>query len=134
MQIHLGMDKHTKQIALRDTRGALGGLGGQTFKCLEKHSNGWTDWHQLWFMSADSSGSGHRLITSLTTIPQGHLGGGGFRGSQIQMSWEAVKWLDRLAPTFGTYLRIRLVMDIAQYNSPLNSTGAFRGVLWGSRT
>ena len=39
---------------------------------------------------------------------------GGFRGSQIQMSGEAVKHLDRLAPTFGTCLRIRLGMDIAK--------------------
>ena len=81
-------------------------------------------------MSADSSGSGHRLNISCPTIPQGH-----FRGSQIQMSGEAVKQLDRLAPTFGTCLRIRLGMGVAQYNSPLNSTGAFRGgVVWGSQT
>ena len=34
-----------------------------------------------------------------------------------------------MEPTFGTYLRIRLGIDIAKYNSPLNSTGggAFRG-------
>ena len=78
--------------------GALGVLGGQTFKSLEKLSNGWTDWHQHWFTSANSSGNGHRLNTSRPTIPQGALGGGGFRGSQIQMSGEAVKLLDRLAP------------------------------------
>ena len=71
----------------------LGVLGGQTFKSLEKLSNGWTDWHQLWFTSADSSGNGHRLNTSRPTLPQG-----AFWGSQIQMSGEAVKRLDRLAP------------------------------------
>ena len=50
------------------------------------------------------------------------------------MSVEAVKRLDRLAPTFGTCLRIRLGMDIAKYNSTLNSTGgAFRGVLGGHK-
>ena len=82
-----------------ETRGGhLGVLGGQTFKTLEKLSNGWTDWHQLWFTSADSSGNGHRLNTSRPTIPQGNLGGGGFRGSQIEMSGEAVKLFDRLAP------------------------------------
>ena len=43
------------------------------------------------------------------------------------MSGEAVKRLDRLAPTFGTCLRIRLGMDIAKYNSPLNSTGGISG-------
>ena len=90
---------YAKQIAIRDTRGHLGVLGGRTFKSLEMLSNGWTDWHQLWFTSADSSGNGHGLNTSRPTIPPGGIwGGGGFRGSQIQMSGEAVKLLDRLAP------------------------------------
>ncbi len=48
----------------------LGVLGGQTFKSLGKLSNGWTDWHQLWLTSADSSGNRHRLNTSRPTIPQ----------------------------------------------------------------
>ena len=44
---------YVKQIAPRDARGALGGvLGSQQFKSLGKPS----DWHQLWFMSVDSSG------------------------------------------------------------------------------
>ena len=38
-----------------------GGLGGHTFKSIGKLSNGWTDWHQIWYMSVDSSGNGHRL-------------------------------------------------------------------------
>ena len=81
-------------------KGALGGgFRGQTFKSLGKLSNRWTDWHQLWFTSADSSGNEHRLNTNLPPIPQGHRGGGGGgRGSQIQKSWEAVKRLHRLAP------------------------------------
>ena len=45
---------YAKQIAPRDTRGALGGLEGQQFKSLGKVS----DWHQLWFTSADSSRNG----------------------------------------------------------------------------
>ena len=49
------------------------------------------------------------------------------------MSGEAVKRLDRLAPTFGTCLQIRLGMDIAKYNSPLNSTGGISGVLGGHK-
>ena len=49
------------------------------------------------------------------------------------MSWEAVKRLDRLAPTFGTCLRIRLGMDIAKYNSPLNSTGGISGGIGGHK-
>ena len=64
---------YAKQIALRDRRGHLGVLGGQAFKSQGKLSNGWTDWHQLWFTSADSSGNGHRL----NTIPQGACRGGG---------------------------------------------------------
>ena len=54
----------------------MGGFRGQTFKSLRKLSNGWTDWHQLWFMSADSSGNGHRLNASRPSIPQGAFGGG----------------------------------------------------------
>ena len=66
---------YAKEIALRDTRGHLG-LGGQTFKSLEELSNSGTDWHQLWFTSADSSGSGHMLNTCRPTITQGAFGGG----------------------------------------------------------
>ena len=44
---------YAKQIAPRDTRGHLGGFRVQTFKSLGKLSNGWTDWHQLWFTSED---------------------------------------------------------------------------------
>ena len=55
-------------------------LGGQTFKSQGKLSNGWTDWHQLWFTSADSSGNGHRLNTSHPSIPQGACRGGGVLG------------------------------------------------------
>ena len=65
------------QFTLRDTRGHLGVLGvkGHTFKSMEKLSNGWNDWHQLWFTSADSSRNGHRLNTSHPTIPQGAFWG-----------------------------------------------------------
>ncbi len=69
-----------------NTPGHLGFLGGHQFKCLGKLSNGWTDWHQLWFTSADSSGNGHRL----NTIRPSTLGGGGLGGhtfkSQTNMS------------------------------------------------
>ena len=74
----------------------MGVLGCQTFKSLEKLSNGWTDWHQLWFTSADSSGNEHYTkYKSPHNTPVGILGG--FRGSQIQMSGEALKLLYRLA-------------------------------------
>ena len=54
-------------------QGALGGGGfrGQKLKSLENLPNGWTDWDQIWYTSADSSGNGHRLKTINTSIPQG---------------------------------------------------------------
>ena len=68
------------------------GLGVQQFTNIGKLS----DWHQLWFTSADSSGNGHRRNTSRPSIHQEAWGGG--RRSQIQKSGEAVKRLHRLAP------------------------------------
>ena len=58
LQIHLGMDIRQINCPSRHK----GGFMGQTFKSLGKLSNGWTDWHQLWFTSADSSGNGHKQI------------------------------------------------------------------------
>ena len=57
-----------------------GGVGSHKFKSLGKLSNGYTDWHQIWYTSADSSGNRHRLNTIRPTIPQGHLAGGGGLG------------------------------------------------------
>ena len=87
---------YAKQIAVRDTMGHLRGFRGQTLKSLGKLSNGSTDWHQLWFTSADSSGNGHRLNPSRPSIPQGALGGGGGRGSQINKSFGELSngWTD----------------------------------------
>ena len=39
----------------------VGVLVGHTFKSLGKLSNGWIDWHQIWYTYVDSSGNGHRL-------------------------------------------------------------------------
>ena len=75
-----------------------GGLGSHKFKSIGKLSNDWTDWHQTWYTSADSSGNEHRLNTIRPSIPQVAFPGGGFRGSQMQKSGKAVKRLDRLAP------------------------------------
>ena len=68
------------------SHGAFGGgeLGFHQFKSMLKLSNGWTDWHQLWFTSADSSGNGHRLKTSRPTIPQEEWGGGGLEGHKFK--------------------------------------------------
>ncbi len=75
--------------------GISGVLGGHKFKSLGKLSNGWTNWHRIWYTSADSSGNGHRLNTIRPSISQGHFGF--FRGSHIQKSREDVKRLVRLA-------------------------------------
>ena len=65
-------------IPLGSFVGVGGGVGGHTskfkFKSLRKLSNGSTDWHRIWYTSADSSGNGHRLNTIRPTIPQGHFG------------------------------------------------------------
>ena len=91
MQIHIGMDIRQTNFPSRHkwALGGGGGLGAQQFKSLGKLS----DWHQLWFTSADSSGNGHRLNTSRPSIPQVAFRGRGVRVSQIQNSGEAVKRL-----------------------------------------
>ena len=92
---------YAKQIAPRaigGTWGGGGGFSGQTFTSLGKLSNGWTDWHQLWFTSADSSGNGHLKAKSKLPLDTSGAFCGVLKGSQIQMSGEAVKLLDRLAP------------------------------------
>ena len=58
----------------------MGGLGGQKCKSLENLPNSWTDWHQIWYTSADSSRNGHRLKTISPSIHQGAFGGGGGLG------------------------------------------------------
>ena len=69
VEIHMGMDVQQTNCPSRV-------LGGQQFKSLGKLSA----WHQLWFMSADSSGNGHRLNTNRPSIPQGAFRGGGGLG------------------------------------------------------
>ena len=54
-----------------------GGLGGHKFKSGKAAPNGWTDWHQIWYTSVDSSGNGHMLKTIRPTIPQGGIWEGG---------------------------------------------------------
>ena len=79
----------------------MGGLGGQKCKSLENLPNYWTDWHQIWYTSADSSRNGHRLKTISLSIHQGSFWGG-FYGSKIQKSGISTKRLDRLAPNLYT--------------------------------
>ena len=81
---------------LHVTQGGLGGgLGGQKFKNLEYLPNGWTNWLQIWYTPADSSGNGHRRKTICLSTPGGILGG--FRGSEIQKSGITTKRVAQLA-------------------------------------
>ena len=82
-------------------------LGGHKFKCFGKLSNGWTDWHQIWYKSADSSGNGHGLNTIHPSIPQEVLGGHKFK--KILGSCQTTALIDT---KFSTRLRIRLGVDI----------------------
>ena len=51
------------------------------------------------------------LNTSRPSIPRGHVGGGGVRGSQIQVSGSCQK-AGPIGTKFGTPLWIHLGMDI----------------------
>ena len=95
------------------------------FKRLEKQSNGWTDWHKLCFTSADSSGNGHRINTSRPTIPQEAFGV--IRGSQMKMSVEAVKPLDRLAPKLAHTCRSTWELIYTKQIAPRDSREALGG-------
>ena len=105
---------YTPKKLPRETQGALGGvLGGQTIKDQGKLSNGWTDWHQLWFTSADSSGNGYRLNTSRPSIPQRAFGGGGGgRGVTNSKILGSCQKAGPICTKLGTPLWIHLGMDI----------------------
>ena len=79
--MHMGMDIRQTNCPSRHKGGTWGVLGGQQFKSLGKLS----DWHQLWFTSADSPGNGHRLNPSCPSIPQEAFeGGGGVGGHKFK--------------------------------------------------
>ena len=84
-----------------NTQGAWRGkLGGHKLKSFGKLSNGWTDWHQIWYTSVDSSGNGHSLKTIHPTIPQGGILGG-LWDQQFKILGNVVKRLDRLGIHFA---------------------------------
>ena len=68
------------KLNLKTQRGISGVLGGNKSKSLGRLSNGWTDLHQIWYTSADSSGNGHRL----NTICPSKFGEGGGRGHKFK--------------------------------------------------
>ena len=110
------------KLPLETQGGHLGVLGGKQFKGMGKLS----DWHQLWFTFTDSSGNGDRLNASRPSIPQGALGGGGVRVSQIEKSGEAVKRLDRLAPNLAHICR-----SSGNGHTPNKLPLATKGGTWG---
>ena len=70
-----------------------GGFTGSQIRKSGRLSNGWTDCHQIWYTSADSSGNGLRL----NTIRPSTLGGGGLGGHKLKIRGR-FKRLVRLAP------------------------------------
>ena len=55
--------------------GTWGVLGGQKCKSQENLPSGCTDWHQICYTSANSSGNGRRLKQLAPRYPRGHFGG-----------------------------------------------------------
>ena len=82
--------------------GGGGGLGGHKFKSLGKLSKGWTDLHQIWYTSVDSSGNGHRLKTFRPTIPQGGILGC-LMGFTIQKTGKFGQTVGLIGDQFCTY-------------------------------
>ena len=101
VQIHMGMDIRQTNCPSRHKGGTWEVLGVQQFKNIGKLS----DWHHLWFTSADSSGNGHRLNTSRPSIPQGAFRRG-VRASQIKV-WGSCQTAGPIGTNFGSSLRIR---------------------------
>ena len=123
VQIHMGMDIRQTNCPSRHKEA----LGGFQFKSLGKLS----DWHQLWFASADSSGNEHRLNASRPSIHQGGIGGG-VSVSQIQKCWEAVKRLDRLAPNLAHICRSIWEWIYAKHKGDTWGLVVRHSKVWGS--
>ena len=79
-------------------------------KSVENLPNGWTDWHQIWYTSADSSGNGHMLKTISPSIPKGGLWGVyGVKNAKVSKIYQTV---GPIGTKFGTHLQIHMGMDI----------------------
>ena len=103
-------------------RGHFGGFYGVPNLSLEKLPNGWTDWHQIRYTSADSSGKGHRLnIIRLTITHGGILGVLG--GQQFKSLGNVVKRLDQFEINFAHIMQVNLVMDTVWTNWPHETPG-----------
>ena len=67
------------KVNLKTQGGISGGFRGSQNLKSGRLSNGWTDWHQLWYTSADSSGNGHRLNTICPSTLEGGVRGHKFK-------------------------------------------------------
>ena len=99
----------------RPKGGTWGVLGGQKCKSQENLPSGCTDWHQICYTSADSSGNGHRLKTISPSIFQGAFWGV-LGGHKMQKSGKSTKRLDRLAPNLVNICRFILEWTYAKNN------------------
>ena len=88
----------------RPKGGTWGVLEGQKCKSQENLPSGCTDWHQICYTSADSSGNGHRLKTISPSIFQGAFWGV-LGCHKMQKSGKSTKRLDRLAPNLVNICR-----------------------------
>ncbi len=120
---------YAKQIAPRDTRGALGGFRGPTIQQSgEAVRLVPTLIHVCGFICERT----YAKYTSPHTTPGGISGVGGYRVSQIQKSREAVKWLDRLAPNVAHICRSIWEWIYTPNKLPLETQGGGHlGVLGG---
>ena len=95
----------------------MGGLGGQKCKSLENLPNGWNDWHQIWYTSADSSRNG-QLAPRYNT---GHWGGEvlGVKNSKV---WKIYQIWYTSTDSYGNGHRLKT-------NIP-SSPGFILGFMW----
>ena len=99
-----GLNKNQTRVGLNknQTRVTQGGLRGSeiqksgisTKRINQLTPNGWTDWHQIWYMSADSSGNGHRLKKLAPRYPRAGACCG-FRWPQCHQKFEECHDLQR---------------------------------------
>ena len=108
LRSNLGIDIcRQTMLPLEIPGGYLGFLGGQKYKSLGNLPNGWTNWHQIWYMSANSSGNGHRL--NKISPSRSHEGiFCSFKGSNIKRLGKMAKRLDQLGPNCGPYIQMAL--------------------------
>ena len=110
------------KLNLKTKGGISGGFRGSQIQ-KSGLSKGWTDWHQIWYMSADSSGNGHRL----NTIYPSTFGGGGGLGVTNSKVRGIFKRLVRLAPNLIHMCRFIWEWIYAKQIAPRDTRGHLGG-------